>query len=246
MQKHYFNALAAKELGINESIIVEHLIFWIGKNQKSEKNFYDGRTWMFDSYTAFAKRITYMSERQIGRVLCSLEAKGIILSANYNKMKYDRTKWYAFTDFGCSKIHEWYGEDLIRVDPISSNVEPIPVSITDRDVNNNTQITNVLAKLNQKTGSEFCVDKNTKDLIDARLADGYTEEDFYCVIEKMTILWDNDSMRPNLRPSVLFGAKMGEYLALNANKEVGATSFDIYDFFDSAVQRTYRNQKKTK
>lgn len=55
--------------------------------------------------------------------------------------------------------------------------------------------------------------RKTKDLIKARINEGYTLEDFRVVIEKKTREWINDNkMKAYLRPETLFGTKFEGYL----------------------------------
>ena len=51
------------------------------------------------------------------------------------------------------------------------------------------------------------------NLIKLRLSEGYTEEDFYKVIDKMTECWlSNGELEQYLRPITLFGDNFDSYL----------------------------------
>ena len=55
--------------------------------------------------------------------------------------------------------------------------------------------------------------KSTRNLINARLDEGFTEEDFFEVINKKVLEWKNNpSMAKYLRPETLFGVKFDSYL----------------------------------
>lgn len=72
----------------------------------------------------------------------------------------------------------------------------------------------IIDYLNKKIGSNYksTADK-TKQLIDARLNAGFTEQDFYIVIDKKCSAWLNDEkMCKYLRPETLFGNKFEGYL----------------------------------
>lgn len=75
-----------------------------------------------------------------------------------------------------------------------------------KEKNNSEIIKNVIDKLNELTGSNFSyTTKNTVQLINGRLADGYTEEDLISVVEKMCKNWKYEAdMSQYLRPSTLF------------------------------------------
>lgn len=72
----------------------------------------------------------------------------------------------------------------------------------------------IITHLNFKTNSNFKSTTNkTKKLIDARLNEGFTEEDFKTVIDKKTKDWiNNKEMARYLRPETLFGTKFEGYL----------------------------------
>lgn len=95
---HSFDVELATLYGIEEAIIIENLAFWIKKNIANEKNFIEGEYWTYNSAKAFNELFPYMNSRKISRVLEKLESKKIIKSGNFNKAKYDRTKWYCIID----------------------------------------------------------------------------------------------------------------------------------------------------
>lgn len=95
---HSFNIDTAKKHGIEEAVFIENLIFWISKNLANKKHTHEGRTWTYNSVKAWGELFPYMTEKQIRRVLQSLEDQGVLISSNYNASAYDRTKWYAFKD----------------------------------------------------------------------------------------------------------------------------------------------------
>lgn len=79
----------------------------------------------------------------------------------------------------------------------------------------------LISYLNQKTGGTYTDTEQTRELIESRLSEGYTEEDLRTVIDKKAIEWNcSGNMRSNLRPSVLFGEKFEEYLNAPVPMEV--------------------------
>lgn len=98
---HYFNIDIATQFGVNEAIMLQNIAFWSANNKANERNFFDGRYWTYNSVKAFKEIFPYLSIRQIRKALSNLENNnGLIVSGNYNKSKYDRTKWYALSDLG--------------------------------------------------------------------------------------------------------------------------------------------------
>ena len=72
----------------------------------------------------------------------------------------------------------------------------------------------IIGHLNEQTGANYRPEsKATQTKIHARLAEGYTVEDFVAVIDKKCAEWlDDPKMRAYLRPETLFGTKFEGYL----------------------------------
>jgi len=96
--EHSFDIELAKKYGVKEAILIRHFQFWITKNKANGVNYYDGRTWTYNSIKAFQEIFPYLTERQIRYALDNLVKKGVLIKGNYNKSKYDHTLWYAFKD----------------------------------------------------------------------------------------------------------------------------------------------------
>ena len=95
---HHFNIAIAEKYGIEEAILINHLFYWIKKNEADDHNFFEGRYWTYSSASALSKLFPYIKRATISRKLAKLEEIGIIKRGNFNKSAYDRTMWYAFTD----------------------------------------------------------------------------------------------------------------------------------------------------
>lgn len=91
----FFNNQLACEVGVNEAIILGRIWFFVDHNRLTEKNFYDGKFWMYDSAKAFIKKFSFFNEKQFYRIIEKLENDGWIVTGNYNKRSNDRTKWYS-------------------------------------------------------------------------------------------------------------------------------------------------------
>lgn len=87
---------------------------------------------------------------------------------------------------------------------------------------NNIMVAEIISYLNEKTGKSFKsgVAKN-RDLIKARLKEGYSVEDFKKVIDIKVAEWLNDeNMSKFLRPETLFSNKFEGYLNQKPKQEV--------------------------
>lgn len=79
---------------------------------------------------------------------------------------------------------------------------------------NTDDIKVIVEYLNNKIGAHYKPNgKKMKELIRARMNEGYTVEDFKTVIDKKFKSWGNDpKMSLYLRPSTLFSTRFAEYL----------------------------------
>lgn len=93
--KMQFDPDIAREHGTDAAIIYSNIEFWVYKNAANGKHFHDGEYWTYNSIKAFNELFDYLSEGQIRRCLEKLEKAGLIKVGEYNKTKYDRTKWYS-------------------------------------------------------------------------------------------------------------------------------------------------------
>lgn len=96
--RYSFNINLAKKYGLEEAIFLENLIFWVIRNRANQTNYFDGRTWTYNSVRAFNVLFPFWTAKQIRRVLDSLLKQGVIVKGNYNKNPYDRTLWYALAE----------------------------------------------------------------------------------------------------------------------------------------------------
>jgi len=83
------------------------------------------------------------------------------------------------------------------------------------------EIIRIVDYLNEKTGKSFkATSKATTSHINARLAEGYTVDDFKTVIDKKVFDWMSDEkMSEYLRPETLFGSKFESYLNAKGNNQ---------------------------
>ncbi len=86
------NSALANEIGLNESIVLLQIEFWISISS----NVIDGRCWTYQSIRGMHKTaFPFWSIATINRTIQSLIDKGYIIEGNFNKAKYDKTRWLA-------------------------------------------------------------------------------------------------------------------------------------------------------
>jgi hypothetical protein len=85
------NPALAAEIGLNESIVFLQMEFLIAICHHE----YEGKRWTYQSVTDLERIFPFWSRATINRTIQSLEAKRLICIGNFNKAKYDRTRWFA-------------------------------------------------------------------------------------------------------------------------------------------------------
>ena len=108
-------------------------------------------------------------------------------------------------------------------------------NIVEKKSRQNT-IKEIIEYLNLKTKKSYKVTtKVTQRYINARLEEGYSLEDFKCVIDKKVREWQGTEMDPYLRPETLFGTKFEGYLN-QSDKPVTKGRTNSFNNFE---QRSY-------
>lgn len=232
--EHSFDIDIAKIYGIPSAILLKNLYFWIEKNRANEKNYYDGHYWTYNSKKAFAELFPYMTARQIDYALQKLIDDGLIITGNYNKVAYDRTLWYAITKKGYCILQNCEMDITKTHNANNENVQPIPNNKPNSFSNKkhiDKEIYNIiLSYLNEKAGTNYRpTSKATQGHINARLAEGFSVENFYTVIDKKSAEWKGTEWEKYLRPETLFGSKFENYLNATATqrKTYGANGIAV-------------------
>jgi hypothetical protein len=141
---HSFMVEDAVKHGVEKAIIIQHLRYWLRKNKANRVNFALGYWWTYNSTKAFAEIFPYLSEKSIQRWLLELEKEKVLISGNFNKTKFDRTKWYSINEPEFTTIpHNEESKVLenpvfeVRIpqneESIAQNEQPIPYIESDID-----------------------------------------------------------------------------------------------------------------
>jgi len=84
----------AKALGNSDkALILQQIQYWLN-NPKVGKEA-GGRKWIRNTVEEWHKQFPWIASKTVQRYLKDLEDKKILLTKNLNKLKFDRTKWYA-------------------------------------------------------------------------------------------------------------------------------------------------------
>ena len=81
----------ARLVGLNEAIILQQVPYWLQRSS----NIKDGHRWVYNSYPNWYKQMpVWKSETTMRTAFKRLEKQGLLITANYNKAGFDKTKWY--------------------------------------------------------------------------------------------------------------------------------------------------------
>lgn len=219
----------AVKLGLNEALVLQQIHYWA----TMKLNLKDGYYWVYNTYEDWTNQFPFMSKSTIGRVLRNLEKNKVIVVGNYNKLSFDKTKWYRI-DYNELKKYESNTSNDGFVEPVndipkSNHDDAKLVSSTTSEWVNNTidytktstdikdivepkaqqpsPIPKIIEYLNTAANKKFKPNTSaTKKLLNARLSDGYTLQEIKYVIDNKTAEWLNTDMQKYLRPETLFNA----------------------------------------
>lgn len=217
----------AKNIGLNEAIVIQQLHYWIMQNKRQNNNYIDGRYWTYNSLEKWQQDTFYFwSVDTVKRTFKKLEKNGLIIVGNYNKKGYDRTKWYSINyELLSSKccnnslgqnapMHQGNLHQCIRADCTNASGQNAPTYTKDY-TETTTDITQPPIEVEEKIKQYFNLDeKDIKKVANAHLATG---KKFDYLVEKLELVKNN----PNIRDTVgyLISAIKSDYkISINQPK----------------------------
>ena len=228
------------KLGLNQAIIIQQVHYWLLKSPHIK----DGKRWIYNTYKDWKQQFPFWSEKTIMRTFLALEEEGYVISANYNRMKIDKTKWYSIDYDKLAEIEE----DLVSVttgpfvslqgtsEPLmeDSLAEPIPEINTETNTESiytPLPIAEIITYLNNQTNADYKPGSwKTRKLIKARWNEGFRYDDFKKVIDIKTEEWLNDPLMSKfLRPETLFGTKFESYMNQKSAKKTKTYNEEDFD-----------------
>lgn len=98
--QHSFDISIAQKYGVNVAIFLNNIAFWIQKNVANKSHYHDEHHWTYNTQEAYIALFPYWTRQNLRTVLKKVIDEKLIITGNYNKTKYDRKTWYAFTEKG--------------------------------------------------------------------------------------------------------------------------------------------------
>ena len=251
-------------IGLKEAVVAQQLNYWL--HSKSAK-IINGRRWIYNTYEKWQKdSFPFFTIATIRRTFGSLEKQKIVLTGNFNKAGFDKTKWYSIDEERldelmsrrcaqneqtmCSKRADgaaqneqtntrYYTETTTDKDIYSSaNAEQLKTKKNSLINTEPSIYREIINYLNERIGAKYKPSSAiNKRLIDARAKEGYSLDDFKTVIDNKCATWSNDQkMSKYLRPQTLFGTKFESYLNEKAPSIPQHTDFKKAMLTDDTVE----------
>ena len=126
------SCVVAIALGDRAAMVLQEIHFWAGvrKRERNKNYFFQGHYWMWNSYKAWQKTFPFIPEPSLKKIILGLERESVIISAEFNKNKGNRTKWYRINyEVLCKllipaeSIYNSYFED--ECDPLQPPCDPL-------------------------------------------------------------------------------------------------------------------------
>ena len=97
---HFFDADIAKKYGVNAAVLACFL--WDCTEQKSAESpqLHEGKVWVRCSVQMMTGFFPFLSYDEIRYALKQLVKGRVLTKGQFNENRFDRTNWYAFTEFG--------------------------------------------------------------------------------------------------------------------------------------------------
>lgn len=99
------NTELAVAIGLNETIVLRQVYYWIEHNRSEKKNYIDGKYWVYNSMKQWrSDNFPFMSEKTIERAFSSLRKKNLIIVGDYSKDRMKRPNWYTVNEEEFNKL----------------------------------------------------------------------------------------------------------------------------------------------
>lgn len=137
----------------DKAIMLQQIHYWLQRST----NIVDGHRWVFNTVKGWHEQFPWLAEKTVQRYLKDLCNKELLITANYNKANFDRTKWYRIDYDALDKLTQSIGTDSPNgkglIVPMERDylAQPIPIDYTlDYTLDNKTSKSENLDKPDYK------------------------------------------------------------------------------------------------
>lgn len=171
LDTYTFNVGLATEIGLEESIILQHFRYWTNNNASRDEFFREGRVWLYASRKSILETFPFLTDRVIRTALSHLEEGGWIIRGESDTRK---GTWFALSDATLA-LYNGDMETLVKL------TKTLVKTTNDININNN---------INKK---EYSLDEKRKILRDK--CEPYVEKYGRPMIEAFLNYWgaENDT-----------------------------------------------------
>lgn len=232
----------AVAIGLNEAMFLQQVHYWITSHGKEK----EGYVWTYNSYKDWHKQFPFWTERTIKTIVLRLEKLGYLVSGNFNKKGFDRTKWYRIdyekiNELAMGKSFPHGGTHFSQ--PIPENISEIKKEVSkdtskERKLSLAYQFKEFMETFNERLGSKYQVTSGRREKYRLRRKT-YSQEDLLQALENMVAdkfyLGENDrGWRANPDFFLRSDEKVDEFL--NKKQKAGMLS-KLKDWREVAKER---------
>lgn len=126
-------SLAVALKSSDKAIMLQQIHYWLLRS----KNIVDGHRWVFNTVKGWHEQFPWLAEKTVQRYLKDLCDRGLLITANYNKANFDRTKWYRINYDALDNLTYSKGTDSPNGEGLTvplerdSLTQPIPIDYTE-------------------------------------------------------------------------------------------------------------------
>lgn len=126
-------SLAVALKSSDKAIMLQQIHYWLLRS----KNIVDGHRWVFNTVKGWHEQFPWLAEKTVQRYLKDLCDRGLLITANYNKANFDRTKWYRIDYDALDNLTYSKGTDSPNGEGLTvplerdSLTQPIPINYTE-------------------------------------------------------------------------------------------------------------------
>lgn len=97
---------------LDKAVILQQIHYWLERST----NLKDGYKWVYNSMAEWNKQFPWIAIATLKRKFKSLEDEKLLITGNYNKAKFDKTKWYRINyDVLNEMVQRSYQNDTTKV-----------------------------------------------------------------------------------------------------------------------------------